>query len=490
MTVNKTSKSSQETVSSEDDMHSYMGRLDAVALADLVRTKQISPKELLDSAIARAEKINPQYNFMAQKHYDYARSTIEKGLPDGPFRGVPFLLKDISVHMKGQVTGAASRFYGEASGYTSELVARYERAGLVIFGKTTTPELGCTATTESLLNGLTRNPWNNERGVGGSSGGAAVAVATGVIPAAHAADGGGSIRIPASACGLFGLKPSRGRMPSGPMKTETWGGLAVPHVVTWTVRDCAAMLDATHGAELGSSYVAPEPKRPFSEEVGRDPGKLRIAFNTVPMPGTPVDPECVEAVHQAAKLCEALGHHVEEASPKLDSNGLARSTSAITFSHLAAELKRQAAATGREPGPDLLEKMVLIFKGWGEEVSGVDYVHAAEFLQRSAITVANFMQEYDIILTPTLSDLPLPLGVLSRSAEDTDAYFSALHRYVPFTSLFNVTGQPAMSVPLAMSRSGLPIGIQFAARYGDEATLYRLAGQLEQAAPWRDRRPV
>jgi amidase len=464
-------------------------RLDAVALAELVRTKQASPEELLEAAIARAEAANPVYNFMAQKHYDYARAAVAKGLPDGPFRGVPFLLKDISVFIEGELTGAASRFYTKPATYTSELVKRYERAGLVIFGKTTTPELGCTATTESRLNGQTSNPWNRAHSVGGSSGGAVAAVAAGVIPAAHAADGGGSIRIPASTCGLFGLKPSRGRMPSGPMKTETWGGLAIPHVVSWSVRDSAAMLDATHGSELGSSYTAPAPERPFLEEVRRDPGKLRIAYNTVPLPGTPVDPECVEAVHATARLCASLGHHVEEAAPKLDADGLARATSAITFSHLNAELKRQAAATGIEPGPDVLEKMTLIFNGWGAEVSGADYVAANEFVQRTAITIAQFMQNYDVLLSPTLANLPLPLGVLSLSAENTDAYFETLYKYVPFTSIYNVTGQPAMSVPLAMSRSGLPIGVHFASRYGDEATLYRLAGQLETAAPWTDKRP-
>jgi amidase len=466
-----------------------LDRADALDLAKLVATKQVAPEELLEAAIERAEAANPRFNFMAQKHYDYGRAAIAKGLPEGPFRGVPFLLKDVSVFIEGELTGCGSRYYTEPATYTSELVKRYERAGLVIFGKTTTPELGLTATTESLATGETTNPWNPARSAGGSSGGAAAAVAAGVIPAAHAADGGGSIRIPASCCGLFGLKPSRGRMPSGPMKTETWAGLAVPHVVSWTVRDSAAMLDATHGPDLGSSYIAPPPERPFLQEVGRAPGRLRIAFSVSTPRGSPVDPECVAAVQDAAKLCESLGHHVEEAAPTVDGEAIGRATSAITFAHLMAELQRQEAACGIPPSPDVLEKVTMVLKGWGAEVTGADYVRALETVQRAAIDAARFMQNFDILLTPTLAEPPVPLKRLSLSSEDSDAFFTALSNYVPFTSIYNVTGRPAMSVPLATSRSGLPIGVHFGARYGEEAGLFRLAGQLEQAAPWRDRRP-
>lgn len=466
-----------------------LDRLDALDLADMVATKQIAPQELLEAAIARTEAANPRFNFMAQKHYDYGRAVIAKGLPDGPFRGVPFLLKDVSIFIEGELTGGGSRYYTKPATYTSELVKRYERAGLVIFGKTTTPELGLSATTESVAIGETANPWNPAHSAGGSSGGAAAAVAAGVIPAAHAADGGGSIRIPASCCGLFGLKPSRGRMPSGPTKTETWAGLAIPHVVSWTVRDSAAMLDATHGPELGSSYIAPPPERPFLEEVSRDPGRLRIAFSASTPRGSPVDPECIAAMHDAARLCESLGHYVEEAAPAVDGEAIGRATSTITFSHLIAELQRQEAASGIAPSPEVLEKVTLVLKDWGAEVSGADYVRAIETAQRAAIDAARFMQNYDILLTPTLAEPPVLLKLLSLSSEDHDAFFTALSNYVPFTSIYNVTGRPAMSVPLATSRSGLPIGAHFGARYGEEATLFRLAGQLEQVAPWRDRRP-
>lgn len=490
MADNRKNESSQPNLGRAKQKSDDFDRLDALDLAALVSTKQASAEELLDAAIARAEDANPRYNFMAQKHYDYGRRVIAKGLPEGPFRGVPFLLKDVSIFIEGEVTGSGSRYYTEPATYTSELTNRYERAGLVIFGKTTTPELGLTATTESLATGETRNPWDPSRSAGGSSGGAAAAVAAGVIPAAHAADGGGSIRIPASCCGLFGLKPSRGRMPSGPMKTETWGGLAIPHVVSWSVRDSAAFLDATHGPELGSSHFAPPPERPYLQEVGRAPGRLRIAYSAATPRGTPVDPECVDAMHTAAKLCESLGHHVEEAAPEFDGDAVTRATSMVTFSHLFAELRRQEAATGIPAGPQVLESVTLVLKGWGADVSGADYVSATETLQRAAISIATFMSDYDVLLTPTLAAPPAPLKLLSLSTEDSDAFFTALSAYASLTSIYNVTGRPAMSVPLAMSRSGLPIGIQFGARYGDEATLYRLAGQLEQAAPWTDRRPV
>ena len=287
---------------------------DALGLAELVKTKQVSASELLEASIARAEAYNPRFNFMAHKLYERARAAVAKGVPEGPFQGVPWLIKDLNTNIAGELTEQGSRlFKGNRATVTSELVKRQERAGLVIFGKTTSPEFGLTGTTESTLMGATRNPWNPERIAGGSSGGAAAAVASGVLPAAHATDGGGSIRIPASCCGLFGLKPSRGRVPMGPPLTEGWGGMSAHHAVTRSVRDSAALLDATHGLELGSRYSAPTPERPFLQEVGRDPGRLRIALDVTTMMGTPVDPEVIAAVRNAAQLCEKLGHSVEEA---------------------------------------------------------------------------------------------------------------------------------------------------------------------------------
>lgn len=464
---------------------------DALGLAELVRTRQVSASELLESAIAQAEKHNPRYNFMAHKLYERARAAVAvtKGVPDGPFQGVPWLVKDLNTHIAGEPTEQGSRYYkGNRATVTSELVKRHERAGLVIFGKTTTPEFGLTATTESKLYGLTRNPWDPTRIAGGSSGGAAAAVAAGVLPAAHATDGGGSIRIPASCCGLFGLKPSRGRVPMGPPRTEGWGGMSTHHAVTRSVRDSAALLDATHGLEPGSRYGAPTPERPYLEEVRRDPGRLRIALNLTPMMGTPIDPEVVAATRAAAALCEKLGHVVEEAAPKLDAGAIGKATFAIISSSIVADVNARAALTGIKPGLDVLEAATLAYYQMGLKTTGADYAQANNDLQAAAMSVAAFMTDYDILLSPTVASPPLPLGTISLS-QDVQDYFRAITAYIPFSGLQNQTGQPSMSVPLAMSKAGLPIGIMFSARYGDEATLFRLAGQLEQAAPWRNRRP-
>ncbi|WP_232332727.1 amidase [Novosphingobium aquimarinum] len=463
---------------------------DALGLARLVARKQVTAAELLDMAIVRAEALNPAYNFLARKHYDYARKAIARGLPEGPFTGVPWLIKDLSTYIAGEVTGQGSRYYKDARAtVTSELVRRHERAGLVIFGKTTTPEFGLTPTTESAATGATRNPWDPSRTSGGSSGGAAVAVAAGVIPAAHATDGGGSIRIPASCCGLFGLKPSRGRVPMGPLRTEGWGGMSVAHAITRSVRDSAAILDATHGIEPGSRYGAPSPERPFLDEVRTNPGKLRIALSVTPMAGTPVDPEVVAAVQAAARLCESLGHHVEEAAPQLDAGKLGRASFAIVSSSLAADLQARETATGIAPGLDGLEPVTLAYYTMGLKTTGVEYARANNDLQEAAVTMAQFMERYDVLLTPTLASPPLPLGVLGLSPAQMSDYFTAVSAFTPFTGIMNYTGQPSMSVPLATSRSGLPIGVMFSGRYGEEALLFRLAGQLEQAAPWAARRP-
>ena len=469
---------------------SVLDEHDALGLAGLVKTKQVSAKELLDLAIARTEALNPRYNFISQNHFDLARTTVAKGVPDGPFAGVPWLIKDLNTYIAGQVTQNGSRIYRDfRPNYTSELVKRHERAGLVIFGKTTTPEFGLTGTTESVVTGATRNPWNIEHSSGGSSGGSAVAVALGVIPAAHATDGGGSIRIPASACGLFGLKPSRGRVPMGPPRTEGWGGMSCHHEITRTVRDSAALLDATHGPELGARYSAPTPERPYLEEVTREPGRLRIALMLTPPSNTPVAPECIEAARNAAKLCESLGHIVEEAAPKLDAAALGMASFVMTGASVAADLEDRAKALGVPLSLDLVEPVTMMFRDVGAKFQATDWVRANIAFQDAARTLAEFMQNYDVILTPTLAETPQKLGALSLSQE-VQTYLRNVTPYSPFAALFNQTGQPSMSVPLAMSKSGLPIGVMFSGRYGDEATLFRLAGQLERAAPWAQRRPV
>lgn len=475
---------------SSDGMEELFTRHDALGLAGLVRAGKVSPGELLDAAIARAEAINPHFNFIAQRHYDHARKAIARGLPKGPFTGVPWLLKDLNTYVAGELTEGGSRFYkGYRATVSSELVKRIEAAGFVVFGKTTVPEYGLTGTTENKLTGDTRNPWNAEHIAGGSSGGAAVAVSAGVLPAAHATDGGGSIRIPASCCGLFGLKPSRGRVPMGPLKTEGWGGLSTHHAVTWSVRDSAAILDATQGVEPGSRYGAPTPPESFLSQVTRSPGKLRIALMIDPFAHSPVDPECADAARTAARLCESLGHHVTEAAPSLDVAALGFASFVMIGSAVAVDIAERAKATGLNPA-ETLEPVTLGFAEYGKTFTAMDYHRANDILQRAAITLGQFMQAYDVILSPTLAAPPLKLGRINLSPDcDFQTWGQRAAVFSPFTQIANMTGQPAMSVPLAMSRTGLPIGVQFLGRYGEEALLLRLAGQLERAAPWTARRP-
>jgi Asp-tRNA(Asn)/Glu-tRNA(Gln) amidotransferase A subunit family amidase len=463
--------------------------LDGLGLADLVRRKQVSPSELLESTIRRAETQNPKYNFLALKMYDYGRAEIAHGLPQGPFAGVPFLIKDLNEDIAGFPTSNGSRYFeGFVAARTSTLVERYRAAGLVIFGKTTAPEFGLSPSTEGKRFGYTRNPWDPSRSSGGSSGGASAAVAAGVVPMANASDGGGSIRIPASTCGLFGLKPSRGRVPMGPEHTEGWMGMSAVHAVTRSVRDSAALLDATHGLELGSQYSAPTPERPFLQEVGRSPKRLRVALMTRPLSGTPVDPECLDAVRSAARLCESLGHVVEEAAPAIDGRALADAFLDTVSVSVTAKLEAYAQATGRAPSPDVLETVTWYFYQRAQKTNPLALARASTTFQGAAVKLAEFMQNYDLILTPTIAQLPAKLGVLNLSPENMQDYVAAVVSYAPFGQLANETGVPAMSVPLAWSKAGLPIGIMFTARYGEEATLLRLAGQLEQARPWANRR--
>lgn len=463
---------------------------DAIGLAELVRKRQVSPNELLEEAIMRTEALNPRFNFMAQKHYDFARRTIAAGLPEGPFTGVPWLLKDLHTSIAGEITENGSRLYkGHRATVTSELVRRIECAGFVIFGKTTVPEFGLTATTESKLTGDTRNPWNPAHIAGGSSGGAAVAVASSVLPAAHATDGGGSIRIPASCCGLFGLKPSRGRVPIGPTRSEGWGGFSVQHAISRSVRDSAAVLDATWGIERGSRYSAPTPDGTFFSQVGLDPGRLRVALMTEPFAKSPVDPQCLAAVRAVAHLCESLGHYVEEAAPKIDSAALSFAAFAIIAPCVATEVEDRSKSAGIDP-TNTLETITEAFVNYAKTFSGMDYVRADHNVQVAAIEMARFLENYDVILTPTVAAPPLLLGQISPSPDcDFKTWGERAAQFSSFTQIANMTGQPAMSVPLAMSANGLPIGIQFLARYGEEALLFRLAAQLEMAAPWKDRRP-
>ena len=463
---------------------------DGLGLAELVRGRHVSPSELLDAAVSQVEARNPELNAVVTKLYDHARFAIAAGLPDGPFTGVPYLLKDLGAHVSGAVTSFGTTLFKDfVVDHDSEITARLRRAGLVIFGKTNTPEMGLAASTEPRLFGPTRNPWKPSHSSGGSSGGSAAAVAAGMVPMAHATDGGGSIRIPASCCGLFGLKPTRARNPMGPDAGEGWGGASVGHAVTRTVRDSAALLDATSGPDIGDPYWAPPPARPFLEEVGRDPGRLRIAITTRPWNGQPVDAECAEAAVAAARLCERLGHHVDEATPDVDARALGDATLVIISANIRATLEARAAALGRELKPGDVERLTWARAVDGHTARAADYARSIGVVHRIGRVVARFFTRYDILLSPTMCQPPFPLGVLDLMTDDVERYTKAILGSIGFTSLFNSSGNPAMSVPLAWSKSGLPIGVQFAAPFGDEAMLFRLGAQLERAQPWSERRP-
>jgi amidase len=462
---------------------------DAVGLAELVRRGETTPDALLDAALERIEKRNPELNAFVVPMVDEARAAIRAGLPDGPLRGVPFLVKDLHLTCAGTRTTQGSRFFEDfVADHDSELVTRYRRAGLVIFGKTTSPEFGLTTTTESRVFGATRNPWNREHTPGGSSGGASAAVAAGFLPAANASDGGGSIRVPASCTGLFGLKPTRGRTPMGPDVGEGWAGMSCVHAVTRSVRDSAALLDATAGPDVGAPYWAAEPARPFLEEVTTPPGRLRIALQRESWNGSPVHEDCTRAALSAAELCRALGHEVVEAPLPIELAVLQRSTGTIIGANLRASLLERAAALGREFTGEDLEPITFAMASGAASATSADYAAAVRGIHALGRQVSRFLRDYDALLTPTMATPPLRIGDLSLSHPEPKTLLENLNRTVGFTQLLNASGQPAMSVPLHWNAAGLPIGVQFVGRYADEATLLRLAGQLETARPWFARR--
>ncbi|HYB44784.1 MAG TPA: amidase [Candidatus Methylomirabilis sp.] len=465
-------------------------RYDGLGLAELVRRREVNAAEVLDAAIARVESRNPEINAVVSRLYDQARTAVAAGLPQGAFTGVPYLLKDLGAHYAGAVTTLGGALFKDfVVDHDSEITARLKRAGLVIFGKTNTPEMGLASSTEPRLFGPTRNPWRLDHSAGGSSGGSAAAVAAGMAPMAHATDGGGSIRIPASCCGLVGLKPTRARNPMGPDAGEGWGGASVGHAVTRSVRDSAALLDATSGPDVGDPYWAPPPARPFLQEVGRDPGRLRIAISTRPWNGQPVDPECAEAATAAGRLCERLGHHVEEATPVVDAAALGAAMLVIVGGNLRAALEARAAALGRELAVSDVERITWKSAMNGHTARAADYARSIGVMHRTGRAVAPFFRKYDVLLTPTMCRPPYPIGVIDMMTDDEDGYGKAVLATIGFTSLFNAAGNPAISLPLAWSRAGLPIGVQLAAAFGDEATLFRLGAQLEAAQPWFHRRP-
>lgn len=463
---------------------------DALGLADLVRKKEVSPLELLEEAIARLEKVDGTLNSVPLKHYDEARAAIDAGLPDGPFTGVPFLLKDLHLLMEGTVTSFGSgAFKDNVADHDSTLTERYKQAGLVIFGKSNSPEFGLAGTTEPRLYGPTRNPWNTEHSPGGSSGGAAAAVAAGVLPVANASDGGGSIRIPASACGLFGMKPSRARTPMGPDRGEGWGGMSSSHAVSRTVRDNAALLDATAGPAPGDPYSCSAPARPFLEEVGIDPRPLRIAVTATGPNGNRADADVRAGLDATVALLEELGHHVTEAAPKIDATDMTAAQIGLIASSIALTLDMRGEALGRPVSQQDVENITWAIAENGRGLNGTDVARGTLLIHQFGRKVASFMEDYDVLLSPTLALPPVPLGTVNMDSDDIGAYIDINARYMPFAGLFNMTGQPSMSVPLHWTADGLPVGMMFTAPFGDESTLFQLAGQLERAQPWGDRRP-
>jgi len=464
---------------------------DAVGLSRLIASREVSPAEVLETAIARVEAVNPGINAVVHKMYDSARATIAAGPPSGPLAGVPFLIKDVGSLCKGAPCGNGSRLFdGFIADHDDTIVERYRAAGLVIIGRTNSPEFALSPTTEPLANGPTRNPWDLTRSVGGSSGGSAAAVAARLVPAAHAADGGGSIRVPASNCGVFGLKPTRARTPSGPSAGEGWGGMLVAHAVTRSVRDSAALLDAIAGPAPGDPYWAPPQQRPFIQEVGADPGRLRIAVMTKSPTGGGVHPQCVAASMKAASLCSELGHRVEEAEPKVDMAAMRWARDVVVSACVSDEINTRLEALDRQLRAGDLERITELQAERGARYSARDYVRATTILHGIGRQFAAFFADYDALLSPVLAQPPEPLGSTDMMSADAKAFVERLFHLLCFTRHFNVTGGPAASIPLHWTPEGLPIGVQFAANFGNEALLFRLAGQLEQAMPWHDRRPA
>lgn len=483
---------------------------DGLGLAELVKTKEVSPSELCETAIEKIEKFNPQFNCVVTKMYDQGRQAIQDTLPQGPFAGVPFLLKDKTAYAGVPMTNGCKGYKDYVPDFDSELVKRYKKSGVVTLGKTNLPEFGLLGYTEPELHGATRNPWNSDHTPGGSSGGSSAAVAAGMVPFASGGDGGGSIRIPASCCGLFGLKPSRGRVPNGPEHSVLWQGAVAQHIISRSVRDSAAMLDATCGADRCAPYNIAEPVQQYMKEIEQAPGKLTIAMNTVSPVGMPVDPACVRAVEETARLLEKLGHNVEQAKPELDGRALAKTYMMMYFGEMTADIEQLETFLGRKVTLKDVELPTMTLAMLGKTYSAGHFVTQMRKWDETSRIMGDFHRKYDLYLTPTTAYPPAKIGELKPKSSEIvlmklanilklgkllaktgivdQMAIDSLSR-TPFTQLANFTGQPAMSVPMFWTEDDLPCGVQFVAPFGDEATLFRLAAQLEKEKPWFDKRP-
>lgn len=484
-------------------------RLDGVAMAELVREGQVTPTELVEHAIALIERHDPALHALVHTDLDRARAQAAAPLPEGPFTGVPMLLKDLGAEDEGQPsTSSCSLGAGWRAPADCELVRRFKASGAIVLGRTNTPEMGIMGTTEPSWRGPTHNPWSLDHSPGGSSGGSGAAVAARLVPFAHGGDGGGSIRIPSSDCGLFGLKPTRARVPEGPYVGERWSGLVSQHVLTRSVRDSAVMLDAIHGPDPGAPYQVEPPQRPYTQEVGSDPGKLSIGFTTAALFGKETHPECAAAVHSTVELLQELGHEVAEVELEYDQAELVRYYLYVVATGTAEGLRDMAQRAGRPARASDVEPSTWLLASIGKVLPALELERSRSVMHAQARKLASFYERHDLLLTPTVARPPVKLGELdlSSSQELQIRLLSALGSRkllmvaldqlaqdalsrTPNTQLFNLTGQPAMSVPLHWTPEGLPTGSHFVARFGDEATLFRLAAQLEQARPWADRLP-
>ena len=463
---------------------------DGLGLAGLVKSGQVSATEVLDAAIERVEARNPAVNAVVAKLYDHGRAQIEAGLPDGPFKGVPFLLKDLGSALAGTKTTRGSRYFADLPPMTQDSlhVTRIKASGMVIFGKSNTCEIGLSLTCEPQLHGTSRNPWDVTRTPSGSSGGASAAVGARMLPIAHASDGFGSIRGPAAACGLIGLRPTRGRNTMWPYAGEGMMSYSIEHAVSLSVRDNAALLDVTRGAGPGDPYTAPTPARPFLEEVGADPGQLKIAFSSKAPNGAPVEADYLRVLHETAKLCEEMGHEVEESDPEVEGEAIVPTFR--TISAVNALNAIQSHPSGLPPKPGDLETVVANTVKLAESIDAATLMKATQTAHRIGRQMGAFFEDCDVLLTPGLGTLPPKLGWMDMMMEDLDEYWRRVFHFSPFTVWFNTTGQPAMMIPLGLNADGFPIAVQAVARQGDEATLFRLAAQLEAARPWFDRKPA
>ncbi len=467
---------------------------DATGLADLVSAGDMTPDGLLDEALRQVASCNPAINAVVLMQEDKARAAIRVGLPDGPFRGVPFLLKDLGCEAIDFPSHNGSKLFANTHyAQDSAIYQRIRATGVVTFGRTTSPEGGIgTATEAAIYGGPTRNPWDLARTSGGSSGGAAAAVAAGIVPVAHGSDGGGSVRIPASSCGLYGFKPTRARLPDGPYVGEGWAGMAIDGFLTRSVRDTAGFLDACQGADLGAPYWAPPLPQGYRAAMARPPRRLRVALCDTTLTGAPIHPDCRDAVHASARLLESLGHHVEPACPQADTKGMMHAWTKIVACGTALSVRKTVTARGTPLGTDEVENLTRSAMAYAATLSGADYLDSVGKIHAYGREMAGFLSNWDVLLTATLAEPPAQVGRFAHCTDDYVNYRTGpgmVFDYSPFCAAFNASGQPAASLPLHWSAEGLPIGIHLAAPFGCDEDLIALSAELEAAQPWMQRRP-